>query len=280
MSALNEDQFDELVRKAIVIANKNCKNTLELGVILPALLKSSQGKTLKEKKTYLRERFIDAGTSYSYLCKLINKAELEINLLLEPGELLEYQARRILSEKDPSNQIWIHSRALELSGDKKLTSTYIEQAIEELKDSKNKTDKKTSSSTSDKSTVKKKSSSKDTGNGVTNDTSLNFDGGESHLNDNDELPFKWESTVDIYKEIKPNIKSIDDKTLLIKVINASTEFWKVLKILLDAKLSDKYAKELVDLIRPNNSHQKGSVAKKSNSRNASKNKRPGNSPRA
>lgn len=253
---VNKIQHNKLLSETIILIKAQFENEKQVFISLRKYLFDGPGKSLNYRKKILRKESKIHKISYSYLCKLIRAVILEKELDLEPGTLKELIARLLLGVKNHSQRILIYQRAVELAGLDTVKSTHIKIAIEEIVPSKDSIDKKPSSLSKTKSVKDRKSTATEIDDDPSNVPGSHVDNLFNDNSTDEDKPISWANVEDIYNEIEPIIKSKANKILLLKAINTSNPFWKVFKVLINVKLSEKNANKLVDLVDPNNKYRK------------------------
>ena len=254
MKILSEEQIAEIVARILVLVKKGRKNTKALISEMHDLLEKSPGETLKVRQQFVTDSFKSEGPSYyKYLRKIIRSVALEGELELSPGTLNEYQARELLKVKSRSLRKRAYKLAVELAEPKTPTTNHIKQAIDEITKPDIPT-KKEPQSSSENTRKPDKNPKKDTSEETVSADSWLTDGPE----DSTAPEVKAQ---EILKKIEPYLKTSSDKILLIRVLMASKNFWKVCKKLEDLGYTANNTEQLIDLIDPDGDCRKIIAAK-------------------
>jgi hypothetical protein len=248
MKTLSEAQIEKLFGETISLAKENCMNESIIKRNIHKLLDNSPGENLKIRAKYVTSRFKSKGISYSYLRKIILTAALEKELKLTPGTLKEFHARSLLEVKVLSQRPLIYNRALELADSEPVKSTHIEQAIKEITITKMPNEEKLSLVENTKPAKSKRGiTSENAGKGLSKKSYSKID--NSHTSDEDEETEPI-TAQEIYQDIKPDIKTMSVKVLLVRVLKTSDNFWRICKKLIELELSANETKELIKLVDP------------------------------
>lgn len=262
----DKELLDKRIEKIKGMVKERRKDTKVLLKEMHELLNESPGKTIQEKRRFVTGRFKSEGESYyKYLRKIIRAVGLEVEIGLPPGTLTEYQARELLTLKKPSLRRKAYNRAVELAGLNILNAGHIGQALEEITDEEiakieaSENESETTTLPGNKAKSGKKSHA-----GAKKNTSKKPNPDADWLSDDENSPSSEETAQEIFKGIESYLKTETDNILLIRVLKASKNFWKICKKLESLGLTSNNTKALISLVDPDEKFQKIIGAKRKN----------------
>ena len=190
--------------------------------------------------------------------KIIRSVALEDELGLSPGTLNESHARELFKLKSASLRKKAYKFAVELAGPKTPTTSHIKQAIDEITKPDIPT-KKEPQSSSENTRKPDKNKPVEPKKDAPEESSSDDD---SWSTDYPEDSTAGEATAEeIFEGIESDLKARADKILLIKVLRASKNFWRICKKLEDLGYTANNTEQLIDLIDPDGDCRKIIAAK-------------------